>query len=118
MVPSVSNADVFNPCLVLHMGPQGVPLSRPVTGCGCEQYVLPLSPPASLQSSPPPILPGSPPASCPSTDSNGISSAVLVLVAIVVGVVMLGFGVFAGQVLGRRQARRNSAGANKFVELS
>jgi hypothetical protein len=43
---------------------------------------------------------------------------VLVLVAIVVGVVMLGFGVFAGQVLGRRQARRNSAGANKFVELS
>jgi len=106
MVPSVSNADVFNPCLVLHMGPQGVPLSSSVTGCGCEQYVLPLSPPASLQSS------------CPSTDSNGISSAVLVLVAIVVGVVMLGFGVFAGQVLGRRQARRNSAGANKFVELS
>ena len=47
-----------------------------------------------------------------------MSSAVVVLVAIVVGVVMLGFGVFAGQVLGRRHARRNLAGANKFVELS
>lgn len=37
MAPAVSNEDVFNPCLVLQMGPLGSPRALgSVTGCGCD----------------------------------------------------------------------------------
>jgi hypothetical protein len=113
---------VFEPCLALHHGPQGVPLTGPVTGCGCEHYVLP----NSLGATPPSLALAPPPAdvTCKAAPSaaGGSGAPALIAVGFVCGFVMLLLGLFAGQVYGRRKARasavRDGAGESKFVELS
>ena len=105
-VPAVQNLDVFNPCLLLHHGPQGVSLSKPVTGCGCEKFVMPAAGPA-------------PPASCaaPSTSGGGQygpgSMAAVALVLLLAG---LCFGFYGERIVRRRQAA--IPGHSRLVELS
>ena len=107
MVPAVSNPDVFNPCLLLHMGPQGVPLTSTVTGCGCERYVLPgLAPP------PPPVAAHACAAQPPSL--AGYSTGSMAGAGIITGLVMCAIGFFFGQWMGRRKA---AASHVKLVEM-
>jgi len=101
----VQNPDVFNPCLLLHHGPQGVPLSAPVTGCGCEVFVMPTSGPA-------------PPPSCAAPGGAGAQygPGAMAAVAIFLLLAGLGFGFCGAKVHQRRQV--SPGGQSKFVELS
>ena len=102
----MQNVDVFNPCLLLHHGPQGVSLSKPVTGCGCEKFVMPAAGPA-------------PPASCaaPSTSGGGqYGPGSMAAVAIVLLLAGLCFGFYGERIVRRRQAA--IPGHTRLVELS
>ena len=108
-MPAVENADVFNPCLLLHMGPQGVPLSLPVTGCGCEKFVMPATGPA----------PAPPPASCPAASPAAAAASAqygpgaMAAVAIILLLVGLGLGFCGGKF---QEKRSGGGGHRKLVE--
>ena len=99
MIPSVLNQDVFNPCLVLHMGPSGVPFSSLVTGCGCEKYRLATSTVVAP--------------TCPAAQASGYTAGSMAGAGIITGLIMGGLGLFVGQWRGRRKA---AAGHVKLVE--
>ena len=104
----MENPDVFNPCLLLHHGPQGVPLSKAVTGCGCEKFVMPATGP----------VPAPPPTSCPSSPTDGgpgdptpYNAGSMSGAGIITGLIMCAIGFFLGQWRGRRK------GATAHVKL-
>ena len=100
MVPAVSNADVFDPCLVLHSGPMGVPLTSAVTGCGCESR-FPQVCAAPAPATPAPALPSS-------SSNGGLIAAVVILPLIALA---------SGYCLGRRSPQSRKGGP-EFQELT